>query len=348
MKRKKRLSIVLLLIVLVAALIGGGLYFMEAKRKSRVLSITSRVFDTPAYVAGAALEAYVTETALMGRDLSRLLADGTDISSDEVLFSGPQNVTLPAFSAEAFPGPYAVLLVTAEGREPVFVRVDGIDTAESLADAATLIVVERSELKKSGGYYCVFRPYAVTRSGKYWLRGEKKIQSETTADGIKKAVESLGCAAPGTENPLEKYAANLERVRSFDFMAMIDTARPAEGSENVEYAVEENTTSSSDAAVMPCYDLTAGEWRHGEFMLNSDMPLCFMTSEVIGEVQIAGTYAVIGTAYVPLYRIRIYDCDAGTFEELEWHPSAEARDAVGGSHPSGSWPPFVYYCRKGA
>ena len=333
---KKGFLIVLLAVALVVAGIVTGVRLLNEKWKRDAIAIRCPVFDTRAYVAGTELE---------GRDLSALLRDGTSIHEDQVRYWGPTNISITEYSGTAYPTPFAVLLKTEQDEQPVFCRPDGVDVAETLAEANTLIYIERSGPHGSGRHcYCTYQPYFFTLSGKYWLCAENKHWGNTTQEGLASAISSIEIAAPGSANPLDQYIANFEKVKAFDFMALIDSAVPADSDSDIEYIFDNGAYHyDDDTRACPCYDLTDGYWRHGEFELNGDPPLYIMTSEITGKTPIAGAYAVIGSAYVYVYRIRVYDCDAGTYVEFSWHPSTKSRDHVGGVMAEGNLPPWVYY-----
>ena len=156
------------------------------------------------------------------------------------------------------------------------------------------------------------------------------------------AVESIGIAPSDSMNPLEQYLANYARIMEFYFKGMIESATFEEDQDTIEYSMEDLSDNYTKWCVMPCYDLTNEYWRHGEFELNGEPPLRFMTSEVVDKMPLAGTYATIGTAYLDVLRIRLYDCDAGVYTEFRWHEDTSARHAVSSSHLS-SYPSYVYY-----
>lgn len=338
-KRKKYgLPVVALLIVLLVAGIIIGAQQAKKNGLKKAAEIDCPVFDTREYTVG---------TELADRDLTTLLSEGIDASYDIRYKNWLKNVRFTDLEANSFPAPFAVLLKTAQDDHPVFCKPDGLEIAESLSEARTLIYIVQSGPYESGNhFYSKYRPYVFTLSGKYFLPGETGItyMGDTVQEGLVKSIESFGIAESGSTNPLEQYVANFERISAFDFMGLIESAEPEEEENAIEYRLKEQDDGIdyTDWRVIPCYDLTKGYWRHGEFELNGEPPLRIMTSEVVGETAISGSYATIGTAYVQILLIRVYDCDTGKYIEFQWTPDTSARHAVSTSRMT-SDPPWVYY-----
>ena len=330
-KRSGCLAIILIIILVIVGVIVVT-RIVEQKRLSAAATINCPTFDTQEYTAG---------TALSGCDLTKLLSEGLDAHHNIRYGYWLENVSFTDLVADSFPAPYAVLLKTAQDGQAVFCMPEGFEIAGSLSEAETLIYIEQSGPYHSGSYYCTYRPYVFTLSGEYFMSGETGVRfiGNTVQEGIAKSIESFGVAEPGSDNPLERYVANYQRIKAYDFMAMIESALPAEDETAIEYQFD--MYGKEGWYVIPCYDLTNKTWRQGEFEINGDPPLRIMTCEETGWTPIEGTYATIGTAYIQTLLIRVYDCEAGIYVEFPWHGDTSARSNVGGSRLA-SQPPYVY------
>lgn len=332
--KKKRTGYLVIILIIILVIVGVIVVtrIVEQKHLSAAAIINCPTFDTQEYTAG---------TALSGRDLTMLLSEGLDAHYNIRYDYWLENVNFTDLVADSFPAPYAVLLKTAQDGQTVFCRPEGFEIADSLSEAKTLVYIEQSGPYHSGSYYCSYQPYVFTLSGEYFMSGETGVRliGNTVQEGIAKSIESFGVVEPRSDNPLERYVANYQRIKAYDFMAMIESAQPAEDETAIEYQV--NMSDKDGWYVIPCYDLTEKTWRQGEFEINGDPPLRIMTCEETGWTPIQGTYAKIGTAYIQTLRIRVYDCEAGIYIEFPWHDDTSARSNVSGSRLASS-PPYVY------
>lgn len=337
-KKNAGCLVVVLLIILLVVGIAVGRSLWEKSQLRNTSRVDCPVFDTRTYLAGTELE---------GRDLTALLSEGLSPVSDirygewqlgSVRFTDPE--------AEGYPAPFAVLLKTVDDEQPVFCKPAGVEIADVLSEANTLIYVVQTGPFHSGSFYCHYKPYVFTLSGEYCLPCEtvQSFTCSTVQDGLVRSVECFGLADPGSANPLEQYVRNFKRIRSFDFMNVIDSSVPASDEAAIEYRIRETDDDFdyTDWREIPCYDLTEESWGNGEIELNGEPPLYIMTSEVTGNTPIQGSYATIGTAYIQTLKIRIYDCDTRTYIEFPWQDSTAARPQVSNSVIA-SYPPPVYY-----